>query len=109
MSKMKRKWLRVIEYEETGRPLDEVTRESLLETHPDLPILHDQAAMPGTPHPSDHLPPPTPVSLMQAPQAMMQPHGMHLQQRRLPIEPELGSQLEQQLQRDIASAEPQRV
>lgn len=46
MSKMKRKWLRVFEYEETGRPLDAVTRESLLETHPELPILQDGNAMP---------------------------------------------------------------
>ena len=46
MSKMKRKWLRVIEYEETGRPLDETTRESLLETHPDLDILQQPDAMP---------------------------------------------------------------
>lgn len=40
MSKMKRKWLRVIEYEETGVPIDELTRQQLLETHPDLPLLH---------------------------------------------------------------------
>ncbi|KAK5169556.1 uncharacterized protein LTR77_005532 [Saxophila tyrrhenica] len=46
MSKMKRKWTRVIEYEETGLPLDKITRDSLLETHPDLPILQDPAAMP---------------------------------------------------------------
>jgi hypothetical protein len=46
MSKMKRKWLRVIEYEETGRPLDETTRQSLLETHPDLDILQQPGAMP---------------------------------------------------------------
>jgi hypothetical protein len=39
MSKMKRKWLRVIEYEETGQPIDETTRKQLLETHPDLPLL----------------------------------------------------------------------
>jgi hypothetical protein len=39
MSKMKRKWLRVIEHEETGRQLDETTRKQLLETHPDLPLL----------------------------------------------------------------------
>lgn len=46
MSKMKRKWLRVIDYEENGRPLDQTTRESLLETHPDLPILQQPGAMP---------------------------------------------------------------
>ncbi|KAF2165816.1 hypothetical protein M409DRAFT_24103 [Zasmidium cellare ATCC 36951] len=42
MSKMKRKWLRVIEYEENGVPIDDLTRSQLLETHPDLPLLrHD--------------------------------------------------------------------
>lgn len=39
MSKMKRKWLRVIEHEETGRQLDETTRKQFLETHPDLRLL----------------------------------------------------------------------
>lgn len=43
MSKMKRKWLRVIEWEETGTPLDESTRAQLVETHPNLPaLLHQQ-------------------------------------------------------------------
>lgn len=45
---MKRKWLHVIESEETGRPLDDATRQQLLETHPDLPILQ------GMPLSSDH-------------------------------------------------------
>ncbi|KAK4893858.1 hypothetical protein LTR27_007884 [Elasticomyces elasticus] len=39
MSKLKRKWMRVIEAEETGHPLDASIREQVLETHPDLPIL----------------------------------------------------------------------
>ncbi|WPG99257.1 Hypothetical protein R9X50_00206800 [Acrodontium crateriforme] len=39
MSKMKRKWLRVIESEESGQPLDEATRKLVTETHPDLPVL----------------------------------------------------------------------
>ena len=104
MSKMKRKWLRVIEYEETGRPIDAVTRNSLLETHPDLPVLHDQEAMPeyGV-EPTYSMPPPAPM--MSAPQAMMQSspyaHG-HLGE--IPIEPQIDSQLEQQIQSEIASA-----
>ncbi|EME41732.1 hypothetical protein DOTSEDRAFT_73947 [Dothistroma septosporum NZE10] len=44
MSKLKRKWLRVIEYEETGTPIDDITRSQLLETHPDLPLLHESPA-----------------------------------------------------------------
>ncbi|GIZ37676.1 hypothetical protein CKM354_000111700 [Cercospora kikuchii] len=40
MSKMKRKWLRVIEFEENGTPIDDMTRSQLMETHPDLPALH---------------------------------------------------------------------
>ncbi|KAK3622950.1 hypothetical protein LTR56_021891 [Elasticomyces elasticus] len=40
MSKLKRKWMRVIEAEETGHPLGASIREQVLETHPDLPILH---------------------------------------------------------------------
>lgn len=41
---MKRKWLRVIEFEETGQPIDDLTRSQLMETHPDLPVLHESAA-----------------------------------------------------------------
>ena len=36
MSKLKRKWLQVIDYEETGLPLDAATRTALRETHPGL-------------------------------------------------------------------------
>jgi hypothetical protein len=42
MSKMKRKWLRVIEYEENGQQIDNTTRQQLLETHPDLPLLQQE-------------------------------------------------------------------
>lgn len=44
MSKMKRKWLRVIEFEENGTLIDDLTRQQLLETHPDLPVLAQSAA-----------------------------------------------------------------
>lgn len=47
MSKMKRKWLRVIEFEENGTPIDDMTRGQLMETHPDLPALHQTAAPPA--------------------------------------------------------------
>ena len=113
MSKMKRKWLRVMEYEETGRPLDETTRQSLLETHPDLPILHDDAAMPEQQQqhqlyqdgPQMGMPPP-PATMMQAPEALMQTHlGVR---QEMPIEPQIDSQLEQQIQREIATADPPR-
>ncbi|KAK5137449.1 hypothetical protein LTR08_008427 [Meristemomyces frigidus] len=58
MSKLKRKWLRVIECEETGQPIDNDTRALLMETHPGLPILQapvmplahtlEQASVAGT-------------------------------------------------------------
>lgn len=105
MSKMKRKWLRVIEYEETGRPLDVATRNSLLETHPDLPILHDENAMPENEAMQAYPMPPN-GSMMAAPQAMMQPHHMH---HDIPIEPQIDSQLEQQIQSEIASANGPRI
>ncbi|KXS93885.1 hypothetical protein AC578_1688 [Pseudocercospora eumusae] len=44
MSKMKRKWLRVIEFEENGTLIDDFTRQQLLETHPDLPVLAQSSA-----------------------------------------------------------------
>lgn len=47
MSKMKRKWLHVIEFEENGTPIDDVTRAQLMETHPDLPVLQQSAAPPA--------------------------------------------------------------
>lgn len=66
MSKMKRKWLRVLEYEERGRPIDLATRDALLETHPHLPILQDPDAIalsgedttPGADVPDFSMPPP---------------------------------------------------
>lgn len=118
MSKMKRKWLRVIEYEETGRPLDETTRQALLETHPDLDILQQPDAMPqeedglaqqqvlpgALPGAQMGMVPPPPA-MMGAPEAMMHPalqaHGRNGQME-VPIEPQIDSQLEQQIQREIA-------
>lgn len=117
MSKMKRKWLRVIEYEETGRPLDDDTRASLLETHPDLPILHDADAMPQAHDNVDaelqsqtyySMAPPTPSTMqMHVPQAhMMQSPYPHAQQ--ISIAPQLDSQLQEQLEREIASEDTSR-
>lgn len=121
MSKLKRKWLRVLEYEETGRPLDETTRDSLLETHPDLPLLHDEQAMPPPPpqaqaqhetdlHPMHYSMPPTATPMMQmtAPQVPIM-HSPYHHIPDVPIEPQIDSQLEQQLQREIASADGPRV
>lgn len=47
MSKMKRKWLRVIDFEENGTPIDDMTRAQLMETHPDLPVLQQAAPAPA--------------------------------------------------------------
>lgn len=69
MSKMKRKWLRVIECEESGQPIDDATRELLMETHPTLPIrqgshvpaapmMMQQQQQPSA-HPYPDAPPPT--------------------------------------------------
>ena len=111
---MKRKWLRVIEYEETGRPLDEITRQALIETHPDLDILQQPDAMPqkedglaqqqALPGAQIGMGPPPPA-MMGAPEAMMHPalqahgRGVHVE---MPIEPQIDSQLEEQIQREIA-------
>ncbi len=114
MSKMKRKWLRVIEYEETGNRLDDITRNSLLETHPDLPILQDERAMPPVEHDMEmqhqmqySMPPSTSEVMMQRYQVtqapMIQGPYHHVHQ-----EPQIDSQLEQQIQREIASADVQR-
>ena len=133
MSKMKRKWLRVIEYEETGRPIDELTRSALLETHPELPILQDEAAMPRLGVEEDDrdvegvgfggfddgmhgdFSAPPPPAMMRVPEAVMQhplPHGhahAHIGLPEPPIEPQIDSQLEQQIQREIATADPPRA
>ncbi|KAK5118061.1 hypothetical protein LTR62_004107 [Meristemomyces frigidus] len=45
MSKLKRKWLKVIEAEEAGQPLDDATRALVTETHPTLPVLSQLAAL----------------------------------------------------------------
>ena len=108
---MKRKWLRVIEYEEKGRPLDEATRESLAETHPNLPMLQDAAAMP-LPNQEDEYDPDmdfnqpisTSTGLLRVPEAVMQA-DREIYGQELPIEPQIDSQLEQQIQHDIASAD----
>lgn len=47
MSKLKRKWIKVIEAEENGTPLDESTRLLVLETHPNLPVLTQAPAPPA--------------------------------------------------------------
>ena len=39
MSKLKRKWMHVLEAEESGEPLDEAARAQVMETHPNEPIL----------------------------------------------------------------------
>lgn len=114
MSKMKRKWLRVIEYEETGRPLDKTTHQSLLETHPDLDILQEPGAMPveeeGGLAEQQALPgAPMGMGMSTAPMATMMPamhpalqaHGRQVEVD-VPIEPGLDSQIEAQLQREIA-------
>jgi len=49
MSKLKRKWVRAIECEETGQPLDDATRALLMETHPNLPLLHQQSSSTAAP------------------------------------------------------------
>ncbi len=120
MSKMKRKWLRVIEYEETAEPLDKTTYQSLLETHPDLDILQEPAAIPD--EEEGGLEEQQALSGAQmgmgmgmsaAPMANMMPamhpalqaHGRHVEVE-VPIQPglesQLGSEIEAQLQREIA-------
>ncbi|SMY20908.1 unnamed protein product [Zymoseptoria tritici ST99CH_1A5] len=85
MSKMKRKWLRVIDYEENGTPIDDTTRAQLEETHPDLPLLHQ-------PH--------APVAEMGSMASGLESDGMGMQQ---PLPPQMEQQhphpqLEQQHQ-----------
>lgn len=110
MSKLKRKWLRVIEYEETGNPLDQNTRNSLLETHPDLPVLHDagtltDGVMPEQDIMEHHYPMPPPAPMMSTQQMMMAPPPYPNHSHGIPIEPQIDSQLEQQIQQAIASAD----
>ena len=110
MSKMKRKWLRVIEYEETGRPIDDTTRQALYETHPDLPLLHDEAGMPSPEDFQHHHP--APPAMMQPPPEAMMHHQQVLppqQEMPIPIEPQIDQQLEQQIQREIATADAPRA
>ena len=44
MSKLKRKWIKVIESEENGTPLEDSIRAQVMETHPNLPILQRASA-----------------------------------------------------------------
>ncbi|KAK0265759.1 hypothetical protein LTR02_017044 [Friedmanniomyces endolithicus] len=49
MSKLKRKWTRVIESEESGEPLEDGIRAQIMETHPNLPLLENGAVAPSAP------------------------------------------------------------
>ncbi|KAK1082914.1 hypothetical protein LTR48_006666 [Friedmanniomyces endolithicus] len=49
MSKLKRKWTRVIESEESGQPLEDGIRAQIMETHPNLPLLENGAVAPSAP------------------------------------------------------------
>ncbi len=49
MSKLKRKWSRVIESEESGQPLEDSIRAQVMETHPNLPLLENGAVAPSAP------------------------------------------------------------
>ncbi|KAK0252809.1 hypothetical protein LTR91_013362 [Friedmanniomyces endolithicus] len=49
MSKLKRKWTRVIESEESGQPLEDGIRAQVMETHPTLPLLENGAVAPSAP------------------------------------------------------------
>lgn len=130
MSKMKRKWLRVIEFEESGRPLDATTRNALLETHPTLPILHDQAARPQEedelltqqqqrheelaylhqPHApqqqQQQYAPIPPVPMMSPSQGTMhaQQHIHHNMPTESGLDPRLDSRIQHQIQNEIASS-----
>lgn len=112
MSKMKRKWLRVIEFEETGRPIDEATRTSLLETHPDIPILQDEAAMPTgddqEPEFQQQMQPPPPALMVQ-PDAVTPMRRVMGSTSMLQMDPRIGAQLEQELESEIGIREPRNV
>lgn len=82
MSKMRRKWVRVIEYEENGTPIDENTRAQLMETHPDLPLLNAPQAQMNTMGALD-----ASMGQSQMHHAFQPPHHVHID-----------SQLDQQLQ-----------
>ncbi|KAK4570438.1 hypothetical protein LTR86_002518 [Recurvomyces mirabilis] len=63
MSKLKRKWLKVIECEENGQPLDDATRVLVMETHPTLPII--QQGLDSMPAPITQLQLPQPAPMRQ--------------------------------------------
>jgi hypothetical protein len=99
MSKMKRKWLQVIEYEETGHSIDATTYASLMETHPDLPILADEGVVMPEEHTEQPFSSPPPTAIMQEPQV-----PMGLIPEHLTLEPRIDTQLDQQIQQDITAA-----
>lgn len=80
MSKLRRKWLRTIESEESGQPIDDATRALLLETHPDLPILglQQQGSAPAAqmvqPSPAQMMHPTQPEPEAEGPQDMSHLH-----------------------------------
>jgi hypothetical protein len=99
MSKMKRKWLQVIEYEETGHPIDATTYASLMETHPDLPILADEGIVLPEEHNEQQFSSP-PAAIMQEPQV-----PMGLLPEHVTLEPRIDTQLEHHIQQEITAAE----
>ena len=105
---MKRKWLRVIEFEETGRPIDEATRVSLLETHPDIPILQDEAAMPigddQEPELQQQMQPPPPALMVQ-PDKVTPTRRILGSTPMLQMDPRIDAQLEQELEGEIGLRE----
>ncbi|CAK4030526.1 uncharacterized protein RCC_02295 [Lecanosticta acicola] len=104
MSKLKRKWSRVIEFEENGTPLDDTTRVQLMETHPDLPILHQQSVPEAQMGVSAQLQP-VDMPMQQQQQAGMQAAALQAMAGALEpqLEQQIDSQLEQQLHGEITS------
>lgn len=133
MSKLKRKWLRVIEFEESGRALDTTTWTSLLETHPDLPLLQQPEARPAPTHEAEaaqqpgvlvhdpqlqqepvhypehaQLPHTMPEAMMQhpPPEALMQVPHAPMQPSHIPIEPQIDHRLQEHLHSEMGSVDP---
>lgn len=137
MSKLKRKWLRVLEFEEAGRALDTTTWNSLLETHPSLPLLQQPEARPEPadaepahddpaaalahdpqlqqdpqypPHDPQlqHAMPPEGMMAHPPPEALMQAPQAQMPPSQMPLEPQIDHRLEQQLQAEMGPVEPGR-
>lgn len=94
MSKMRRKWIRVIDFEENGTPIDESTRAQLMETHPDLPLLHQQEV------------PQAQMGTMGALEAPMEPQQQQMHHAFQPthqahIDSQLDQQMDQQLDQQL--------